>query len=517
MIKGENAVIDRPVLQEGIAPDEEFRQHPIKVVEEVLTAASIVFFISLTLFFSLSDAESGMGDYAYPISFGIFLAITASALWISFWRWRNTVIRFKETEVTVFRDTVFKKEVRISYTKIASTNVNRGIINRMTGTSKLMININSSVNAMMPELTLTFDAYLTDRIRKDLATKMHNPEFVATDSEMPSMLSITGKDIILHSILSQPTASSIFGIVMFLIAVYEILIFSESSVAGITALMMFLMTYAMPVVMMFFHYYNYRIYKSGDTIYISHGFIRTFHKSFKTARINAVRLRSPLIPRLFGRYMLDAEVVGLVAGGEGGSSGAAPLLCPMKDRATIDNIMKILTPDFVFTDETVLQPKKATVPIFTRAGIWSAVTVGIMYVIYDFVTSAYIQSGVDSGSLSLYLIGIATLVVIGLIFYGIRSLKVISFGKGEELFTFVTGVVDRKEVTVKYDKVQMATTSEGPLSKPFGLARGNVNLLSSVGSQSIMSGYFFSDDLKEISEEVIARISDRRYDYRKYM
>ena len=98
-----------------------------------------------------------------------------------------------------------------------------------------------------------------------------------------------------------------------------------------------------------------------------------------------------------------------------------------------------------------------------------------------------------------------------------RSLKVISFGKGEELFTFVTGVVDRKEVTVKYDKVQMATTSEGPLSKPFGLARGNVNLLSSVGSQSIMSGYFFSDDLKEISEEVIARISDRRYDYRKYM
>ncbi len=516
MTGGRNIVMDPPVRQDGIGSDEEFRQHPIKVVEEVFTVTILAFFTILILPVFISETESGIANYAVPISAGIFLAIVASGLWVSYWRWRNTVIRFKETEVTVFRDTVFKREVRIAYTKIASTNVNRGIINRLTGTSKLMININSSVNAIVPELTLTFDAYLTDRIRKDLATKMQNTEFV-TDLEMPSLLRITGKDIIIHGLLSQPTASSIFGIVMFFTAVSEIILYSESSVMGITALLMFLMTYLMPVVTMMVHYYNYRIYKSGDTIYISHGLIRTYNKSFKITRINAVRLRSPLIPRLFGRYMIDAEVVGMVAGDEGSNPNTAPLLCPMKDKATIENMLNILVPDFVSDDEKILQPKEAKIPIFARAAAYSAVTAAIMYVIYDSIQSFYVQSGIAPGNLSLWFAAITVLIAIGFFVNGIWSLRVVTFGKSGEVFTFVTGTVDRKEIMVKYDKVQIATTSEGPLSKPFGLARENVNLLSSLGSQNIGSGYFRSDDLKGISEETIARINDRRYDYRKYL
>lgn len=512
MIKGENTIADPPVLQEGIGPGEEFRQHPIKVAEEVLTAAIVALFLIVTLYFSISDAESGAKDYALPISALLFLAILASALWISFWRWRNTLIQFRETEIRVFRDTVFKREVRIAYTKIASTNINRGVINRITDTSKLMININSRVNAVVPELTLTFDAHLTDRIRKDLATKMHNREFVANDSETPSVLKVTGKDIIIHSLLSQPTASSIFGIAMFLIATFQIFVFSDNSAMGTIALLMFVMSYAIPVTVMMFHYYNYRIYKSGDTIYISHGLVRTYHKSFRTTRINAVRLRSPLIPRLLGRYMLDAEVVGLVAGGDGGNPNTPPLLCPMKDKATIDSMLETLVPDFVPAEESILQPKEAAVPIFARVAIYSVIVASISHVL-----NSSVQSGIGSGDLSLLFAGIAVLIILGLILHGTYTFRVVSFGKEEETFTFVTGVVDRKKVIVKYDKVQMATTSEGPLSKPFGLARGNVNLLASMGSQSIQSGYFRSEDMKGIYEEVVARINDLRYDYRKYL
>lgn len=515
MTEGEN--LGGPSISpDGITPGEEFRQHPIKVVEEVLTAAVVAFFIVFTLFLSISDEDTGISDYAGPISVVLFLAIVASALWISYWRWKKTIIIFKETEVRVFRDTVFKREVRIAYTKIASTNVNRGVINRITGTSKLMININSSVNAMMPELKLTFDAYQTDRIRRDLAMKMHNTEFVAVDSETPSVLNITAKDIIIHSFLSQPTASSIFGIAMFLIAILEMFVSPDTSVMGPIALLMFLLSYVIPVVSMMAHYYNYKIYKSGDTIYISHGLIRTYNKSFKTTRINAVRLRSPLIPRLFGRYMIDAEVVGLVTG-DGGDSNAAPLLCPMKDKATIDNMLKILVPDFVSVDETILQPKEAAVPIFARIAAYSAIVATVMYLIQESINSAYVESGLDPGNLFIWFAGTTVLIITGLIIYGIQSLKVISFRKGEEVFTFVTGVVDRKKVTVKYDKVQTATVSEGPLSKPLGLARGDVSLLSSIGSQSIRSGFFRSGDMEGISEEVLARINDYRYDYRKYL
>lgn len=515
----EEQLSETPLRFEGIPINEEFRQHKIKVLEEVLNSFIVAIIISFFLFTILTGIEySNSIKYAMIISSILFFGIVFSALWISYWRWKKTTIIFKDTEMTVFRDTVFKKEIRIAYTKIASTNVNRGIINRLTDTSKLLININSRVNSYSPELTLTFGVEMADRIRANLSKKMYNSNILPTDEEnIPSIVTITAKDVILHSFLSQPTASALFGIIMFFIGFYEMFTNSGDFGTGVVAIFFAAVTYIIPMVAMIFHYFNYKIYRIGDTIYLSHGLVRTYHKSFKVTKINSVRLRSPLLPRLIGRYMLDAEVVGLALGGNDDGKNIAPLLCPMKDRETIDRVMRTIVPEFIYDVEMNRQPKEAAKPIFIRATLWSILVVIIAIAFYDPMAKIFVDEGMILNQITLVIIATTLMVVISIFINGIWSRRIVEYGRSTDLFTFVVGVIDRKITTMSYDKVQIANIESGPFSRPYGLAKCNISLLSSIGSQNIYSGYFNADELEAISDEVVSRVKDGRYNYREYL
>lgn len=515
----EEQLFEAPPQFEGIPINEKFRQHKIKVFEEVFNSVVIATIIIVFLFTILAGIEDPNSmKYAIIISSALFFGIVLSVLWISYWRWKKTMILFKETEMTVFRDTVFKKEIRIAYTKIASVNVNRGIINRLTGTSKLLININSRVNSYSPELTLTFSVEMADRIRANLSKKMYNNNVLPADEDnIPSIVTITAKDVVLHSFLSQPTASALFGIIMFFIGFYQMFTNSGDFGAGVVAIFFAAITYVIPVVAMIFHYFNYKIYRIGDTIYLSHGLIRTYHKSFKITRINAVRLRSPLLPRLVGRYMLDAEVVGLALGGNDDSKNIAPLLCPMKDRGTIDRVMKAIVPEFIYDVEMDLQPKEAAKPIFIRAALWSIFVVIIAVAFYDPLAKIFVDEGMIVNQITSILIVLSAIIIVSIFINGIWSCRIVEYGRSTDLFTFVVGVIDRKITIMSYDKVQIVKVESGPFSRPYGLAKCNISLLSSMGSQNIYSGYFNVDELEAISDEVISRVKDGRYNYREYL
>ncbi|MDN5358098.1 MAG: putative rane protein [Candidatus Methanomethylophilaceae archaeon] len=515
---GSGPTFDESPRFERISANEEFVQHPIKVVEAVVQAAIIAAFIAFCFYTSIAGSGEEFADkYSTYVALATFLSLVGATAWVSYWRWKRTTIKFGETEVTVFRDTVFKKEIRIAYTKIASINVNCGIINRLTNTSRLMININSNVNANAPELTLTFGVDVSDRIRANLSQTMYrNNNIPADDATIPSIVTITRKDVVLHGLLSQPTGSVIFGIIMFAFGIYEMIVSTGDFASGLIAIALAFVSYVLPVIAMIFHYFNYKIYRIGDTIYISHGFIRTYNKSFKVSKINAVRIRSPLIPRLIKRYMLDAEVVGLASNDNNNGNNIAPLLCPMKDIGTIEKVMSAIVPEFVYDTEMKNQPKEAAKPIFIRATLWSLIFAVIAYVFYDTMRYVQMDGWVDTEHAAAVIIIVSAVAVAGLFINGAMSRRIVQYGKGEDKITFLIGVVDRKIATMSYDKIQIAEVESGPFSRPYGLARCNISLLSSIGSQKIKSGYFDAKELEAISEEVIARIKDGRYDYRKY-
>ena len=79
----------------------------------------------------------------------------------------------------------------------------------------------------------------------------------------------------------------------------------------------------------------------------------------------------------------------------------------------------------------------------------------------------------------------------------------------------MNGAVDRETVVMNYDRVQMIRITEGPVARFFGVARGQVYLLSAIGGASVGSGYFDESRLAAIGETVMERIASGEYDYRK--
>lgn len=79
----------------------------------------------------------------------------------------------------------------------------------------------------------------------------------------------------------------------------------------------------------------------------------------------------------------------------------------------------------------------------------------------------------------------------------------------------MNGAVDRETVVMNYDRVQTVRITEGPVARFFGVARGQVYLLSAIGGASVGSGYFDESRLAAIGETVMERIASGEYDYRK--
>ena len=87
---------------------------------------------------------------------------------------------------------------------------------------------------------------------------------------------------------------------------------------------------------------------------------------------------------------------------------------------------------------------------------------------------------------------------------------------GEETFMFVIGAYDLETDFIRYDKVQICSVRSGIIQRMFGVGRCTVSLMSSRGANNLTSGIFDRDELDKVSLEVMARIRDGRYDYRRY-
>ncbi len=91
------------------------------------------------------------------------------------------------------------------------------------------------------------------------------------------------------------------------------------------------------------------------------------------------------------------------------------------------------------------------------------------------------------------------------------SLKVREVDTGEELFTFVNGILDREAVIMSYDKVQMVHVVRGPLARHFDVSSAQVFLLSSMGKSMISSGLFPEDRLERIGDIVMERAAAMKH------
>jgi putative membrane protein len=487
-----------------IAPGERVRCHPSVIVEN---SFSLLVLIALLV---TRFETTAIG--------GVLAAAVVALLLYNYRQWNLTTIRFNETEIVVERDTLFKMKKTLPYAKIASVNVNRGIVNRLFGTARLQININSGSTALVPEAVLTFREDVADELRSVIQERLHDGEPLPDEEEpAESLASFSPADVIVHGLFSVPTYQTIFGSVFLAYSVFELYASAGAGIGGdgraFVSMLIFFVVQFGPAVSLIFRYYNYNVYRRGETIFLQHGLLRTYKTSFDVSRVNAVRVKSTLAARLLHRSWIEAEVVGLASGtGE----SLRPVLCLLKDDATQQRLLRELAPEFVYDRNPEKQPAGARSVLLVRAAIASlALALAMAWPSLYVYHAASALAGV-AGVVLPWMLPLATaLAVLAILYATWVSYRITEFDTGRDLFSFVNGAVDRETVVMGYDRVQMIGVTQGPVARLFGVARARVHLLSSTGGTSVSSGYFPASRLRAIGETVMERIASGEYDWRK--
>jgi putative membrane protein len=483
---------------------EPIRCHPSIVVERSLSGIVVLVILVMQL-----------GRGALP---AILAVLFVGLVLFNYRQWSLTTVRFNEADVVVERNTLFKTKKTLPYAKMASVNINRGVLNRVLGTARLQININSGSGATVPEAVLTFREDLAEEIRAGMAERLYGSETVSDEEEpVEPTVVFSPADVIVHGLFSVSTYQTVFGFAFLAYSVVQVYVSTITGAgAGGTALVSLLMFFVVqlaPSVSLIFHYYNYRVYRRGDTIYLEHGLIRTYKTSFDVSRINAVRVKRTLAARLLGRSCIEAEVVGLASGS---GESLRPVLCLLKDDATQQRLLEDLVPEFVYEGVREKQPEGAKGVLRVRAAVASfALALAMIYPSIAVYRATTALPGI-AGTVLPFALPLATAAAILVIWYATSvSYRITEFGTDSDLFTFVNGAVDRETVVMNYDRVQMVRITEGPVARFFGVARGKVYLLSAIGGASVGSGYFAGSRLAAIGEIAMARIASGEYDYRK--
>jgi len=501
--------MDQDIQQEPQAdfvPERVYKNHFSTVVQSLVSALVIVIIMGLVWHLQGITSISELS----PMMF-LLAGIVAVTLFVSIRIWLKTVFMFGDTELRVEKNTLFRTAKNIQYSKMASVNVRRTIVNHIFGTTTLMFNVNSSVNSTIAEATLTLRQVEADELREFVSSKILKKEMVIEEERhQETLVNVSNMDVILHGFFGQPTASSIFGLIML---AYSIITTITNSGGALVAIILFAISTVYPWIRTILRYYNYRIYRVDDTITVESGLISNYRSSFNIKRVNSIRIREPLLARLMGKSVLEAEVVGLA------DTEGRPLLCPLKSKKTVDDLAQQLVPEFLFETSDMTQPRQSFVPTMMIRVLAALVFLAAGLVLYFYVTSHYQVE--DYGYLRyVFYIAVASLCAIApllLIVNGLLAQGHREFEMGEETFFFVTGAYDRQREFIRYDKVQVCSVTSGIIQRRFGVGRCTVSLMSSGGAARLMSGIFDRDELEKVSDEVMARISDGRYDYRRYL
>lgn len=484
------------------------RNHPTVILSNLITAAIVIAFVVVINIGNIKP-ESGEIEiqwwYLLP-AIGVFLFIT-----FIFWRrWKLTTFTFNDNEIYVKRDTIFKSEVHIQYPKLASVNVRRNLFHHLFGTTQLLFNVNSSVNSNRAEASITLKSDEADWLRESISSRIFKREMVMEEEKVhETLVQISNFDVILHGLFGQPTVQSIIGLIALAYSIFTLR--TGNGAGSIVAIILFLFTTIGPWIRTILRYYNYRIYRVDDTITVESGLISNYRSSFNIKKVNSVRIRQPLLARFMGKAVLEAEVVGL-ADKEG-----LPLLCPLKGKDVVLDLSRQLVPEFLFECDRHSQPKMAAVPTVMYKVLLSAVLVAIGAAAFLFMEhNGYEEDFVRYGTYILCAVCAIVLPLL-LIIHGLLAQGNREFAMGEETFMMIIGAYDRETDFIRYDKVQISVVSAGPVQRRYGVAQCTVSLMSSAGARNLKSGIFLREELDKVPEEVMARIRDGRYDYRKYL
>lgn len=447
------------------------------------------------------------------IAAGILIAIIGIVFLIFFLRWRKTLIHFEDNLLVINRNFLFsKKRTTIPLDKISTVDYSRNIFERVIGTCRLKLDVNSSVLTRKTDINLVFKletaqklrAYILNEPAQD-AIKIQAEEikpqtifkFGFADIIKYTITDLNG--VIIFILLAFSIGAPIVGTVITRVFGDDAFSIFETLTLGVLFLFIFLIitaiflasiiTIAIKNIIRFF---DYTVSRENDVINISYGLINLKKYSLPVSKIITVTIKRSFLARLSGFCCVEVKTVGI--GDERNESALISLSC--KDRELNDFIKRIL-PEFV------IESREKTLPLcaFAVNVIRLLITMIILYA--AFVLAIYLIPVLSFTDIILpaTLIFAGVTVVLSLFVFMFYKTKSIVYNDNTLMIN--TGVLGRKSVVVQNRNIQHTEIKQGPLTRLFGLCNMDLYLIMIAGLAKLSTGMFAPSIAEALSDTVV--------------
>jgi len=453
------------------------RNHISIIIEQIgavgvvlITGAfSLVFDLVAELRRGVSFSEllrySAVGKIPAPINIIVALLLIVLVVWLVL-RWSKTFFYIDSGYLVVEKRTIMQRSSRLPLDSISTVNLERSLFERIVGTAKIKLDINSAATANKTDFVFVLPLAKAKTFEYELThQKNHQVEEIQPENRRLICSFSVGR-VILDVLLGQPIVQILifFALLALGIPVDKLALGADALYKVLPAAVLAVLSWIAGIVMQFMSAYGFKAEKDDNSFFITSGLLKKKQYAFDKNKVNAVIVRRPFLARIFGYYRAEVAVVGL-----GNDKHETPQICLLVRKQELDRILGECAPDFMCSANPVNSHKAglaASLCFYLLLSAAAAVAVSRVHILL---------------SVAAVLLG----AVFAVFSYRAKTLtaddKVFSYSKG--LFSFTQGYF-------QYDGIQTAAYKTNMFFSRKGAGRIRVSILSSGAVSLHTTGWF---------------------------
>ena len=417
----------------------------------------------------------------------IGLALFAGLLWyliISIRYWKLTTFYVDGVDFVYERKTMFRASSRLPIQNIAVVNVERNIFERLIGTAKVKIDLNSSRTANSTDFKFVLRYRQALELKEKLMgikqsltgeeTEKEDEQVPHEEREQVAFFSVG--EALRHKLLFIPVIQTL-GMLTVLFVLPQLRLSGDYDMSRLWYLLIIAVAgWVFSLVSGTLNLGNYKVERDSRMIYISCGVLNQRHYMFETEKINAVLIRKPLLARLFGMASVDLAVVGL-----GNERNETTHLSLATDKKQIEAILQACVPEFACSEPPRRCHALSIVWLIVRALLVSAGTFLALFQVYK---DAYIFA----------------LIVLGIALLGaVLEYTACDFAKDDQILRYTGGTFNKQTGIFKYGDVQSMDIRTNLFYRLFGIGRLRFAVLGATSVRKHKTGLFPVKGFEEAS------------------
>ncbi len=453
------------------------RNHITIILEQIGAVGVVLITFAFSLLFEIaSDLKRGVniryilkysavGNIPAPVAAVAAVLCIVLVLWLVF-RWSKTVFYIESGYLVVEKNTLMHRTSRLPLSSISTVNLERSVFERMVGTAKIKLDINSAATANKTDFIFVLPFETAKAFEHELTNQSATEVDEAQPDERRLICSFTWAQALRDVLLGQPLAQiAVFFVLLALGLPVDKLAFGTGAIyKALPAVTLAVLSWFAGMVMQFMSAYGFKVERDDNRFYITSGLMKKKQYVFDKDKVNAVFVRQPLLARASGYYRAEIAVVGL-----GNDKHETPQICLLVKKQELERILGECAPDFMCAEKPLQSHK---------AGLVASLC---FYVL--------LSAAAAVAALKIHILLSAALVVLGVVF-GLFSHKHKSLAADDKVFSYSRGLFSLTRGYFRYDSIQTAAFKTNIFFVKKDVGKIRVSILSSSSVSLHTTGWF---------------------------